>query len=161
MNMMRLLLVVVAAVPAARATSMEMEGRGNPIRKVVNMLQHMQGKITEEGKKAEELHEAFMCYCKTGQGELSKSIEDAQTKIPALESGVEEAKSKTAQLEKDLEAHKADREAAEKSMAEATALREKEAADFAKENSESQTNIASLGKASLSLSLHMLLSLSL
>ncbi len=54
-----------------------------------------------------EISTRFMCYCETAGGTLAKSIEDAETKIPKLESDIKAAESAKAQLEKDLESHKA------------------------------------------------------
>merc|ERR1719191_2322833 len=96
------------------------------------MLQMMMNKIEAEGKKEEELFDKFMCYCKTGEETLGKSIEDANTKIPQLESdikaGIEEKKT----LEGDVEAHQGDRDAAKQAMAKASEIREKEGAAITK-----------------------------
>lgn len=119
----------------------------NPIRRVVTMLQMMQKKVAAEGKEEEELFLKFMCYCKTGTGDLTKSISAAESKVPQLTSALAEAESLKEQLEKQLDQHKADSAEANDAVAKATGLREKEASTFAKESSDSKTNIASLGKA--------------
>jgi len=119
----------------------------NPIRKVVTMLQNMQKKVVAEGEKEAELFEKYMCYCKTSGGDLSKSIADADTKVPQLGADIKEGEAKKAQLDEDIKQHQVDRSAAKSAMASATALREKEAAEFAKEASESEANIAAVSKA--------------
>merc|ERR1719301_127280 len=119
----------------------------NPVRKVVTMLQMMVKKIEAEGVKEKELYDKFMCYCNTADATLGKSIQDADTKIPQLESDIKEASEEKAQLESDLEAHQSDRAAAEEAMAKATEMREKEAAAFAKEMGEDKANIDALTKA--------------
>merc|ERR1719486_1337453 len=81
----------------------------NPIRRVVTMMQHMQKKVEQEGKKEQELFDAFMCYCKNGVGSLEKSIEDAGAKIDQLTSGIEETSSALKQLKADTIKAKADR----------------------------------------------------
>merc|ERR1719333_877989 len=111
------------------------------------MLQMMQKKVEAEGEKEKELYEKFVCYCKSSKGTLAKSIEDAETKIPQLESDIKEAESEKAQLQEDLAAHKADRAAAKEAMAKATEIREKEAAAFAKEMGEDKANLDALAKA--------------
>jgi len=73
-----------------------------------------------------------MCYCKTGTGDLTKSITAAENKIPQVDSALAAAEAAKEQLEKDLEQHKANVAEAKKTIATASALREKEAAAFAK-----------------------------
>merc|ERR1719333_240845 len=111
------------------------------------MLQMMQKKVEAEGEKEKELYEKFVCYCKSSKGTLAKSIDDADTKIPQLESDLKAATEEKAKLEEDLEAHQADRAAAEEAMAKATEMREKEAAAFAKEMGEDKANLDALAKA--------------
>jgi len=147
--MMRCLFVALL-VPAAALTSTAEQTAtlaANPIRKVVTMLQMMSKKIEEEGVKEKELYDKFMCYCKTADGTLGKSIGDANTKIPQLESDIKQAVEEKAQLESDLSAHQADRASAEEAMAKATEIREKEAAAFAKEMGNDKANLDSLAKA--------------
>merc|ERR1719207_425995 len=74
-----------------------------------------------------------MCYCDNADATLGKSIGDAETKIP--------------QLESDITAHQNDRTAAKEAMAKATEIREKEAAAFAKEAAEDKANLEALKKA--------------
>merc|ERR1719218_507039 len=92
----------------------------------------MMKKIEAEGEKEKELYDKFMCYCVTADETLGKSIQDADTKIPQLESDIKEASEEKAQLESDLEAHQNDRAAANEAMAKATEMREKEAAAFSR-----------------------------
>merc|ERR550514_322977 len=107
----------------------------------------MQKKVAAEGKKEEELHEKFMCYCETTQGTLGKSIEDAKDKIPQVESDLKEAVALKAQLDEEIAQHKTDRTDAKAAMEKATAIREKEAKEFAAESGESKANLDALGKA--------------
>merc|ERR1719261_1953184 len=131
----------------ALATEQKTALSANPIRKVVTMLQMMMKKIEAEAVKEKDLFDKFMCYCATADGTLGKSISDANTKIPQLESDIKQASEEKAQLEADLEAHQSDRSAAEEAMAKATEMREKEAAAFAKEMGEDKANIDALTKA--------------
>merc|ERR1719487_1145260 len=108
----------------------------NPIRKVVNMLQMMQSKVAEEGKREKELYDKFMCYCSNNDDVLEGSIAAANTKIPAVQSDLEAAQNHKAQLDEDLKQHQADRTSAKEAMKEAEALRAKEAASFNKEKTE-------------------------
>merc|ERR1719440_2433191 len=111
------------------------------------MLQMMQSKVTAEGEKEAELYEKYVCWCKNGAGSLGKTIADAETKIPELESEIEASAGRKEQLEADVTQHKADRDAAKTSMKEATAIREKEAAAYEKETAETEANIDAIKKA--------------
>merc|ERR1719420_1669991 len=119
----------------------------NPIRKVVNMLQSMQKKVEAEGKKEQELYDAFMCYCKNGDEALAKSIAEAEAKVPQVSSDIEEAEAQVKQLKEDLKTHQTDRAAAKAAMADATSIREKEAATFAELKADMDANIAAVAKA--------------
>merc|ERR1719159_1191407 len=149
---MRFMLLTILLVPASCAAltaeqSSALTLNANPVRKVVTMLQMMMKKIEEEGVKETELYDKFMCYCATADSTLGKSISDANTKIPQLESDIKEAVEEKAQLEADLAAHQDDRTAAEEAMAKATEMREKEAAAFAKEMAGDKADLDSLTKA--------------
>merc|ERR1719236_112403 len=135
--MMRCIFLPYLLVTASALTAEQSSGlNANPVRKVVTMLQMMVKKIEAEGVKEQELYDKFMCYCKTADATLGKSIGDANTKIPQLESDIKEAVATKAQLEEELTSHQTDRDAAKEAMAKATAIREKEAAAYAKEESE-------------------------
>merc|ERR1719311_669586 len=111
------------------------------------MLQNMQKQVTEEGKKEEEMYDKFMCYCKTGVGELEGSIEAAKAKIESLESSSKADFEKKAATDAALKEHTASRDEAKQAMSEATAIRTKEASAYAKFKSDSDQNLAALKKA--------------
>jgi len=142
-----LLLILVAGVAegGAAATS------ANPVRKVVGMLTAMQKKVAEEGEKEAELFDKFMCYCKTGSGGLSKSIGDAETKIPQLTSELKDSEAQLAETKEGLKQDQMDRSAAKAAMAEATGLREKENAAYVAAKDEFVANIDAILKATAAL----------
>jgi len=145
MSAMRMFLVYLTMVATAQASD---DGNtANPIRKVVNMLQAMQKKVTAEGEKEQALYDKFMCYCKNGGGDLSKSIGDANTKVPQLGSDIEEGIAKKKQLDEDLKQHQVDRSAAKAAMAEASSIRDKEHSSFSKEKASLSSNIDAMSKA--------------
>jgi len=138
-------LVLAASLNVVGAV--EAEHRANPIRKVVTMLQMMQNKVSEQGKKTEKIYDQFMCYCNNADTLLGGAITAAENKIPMLESAIGEDAGLKKQLDADLVKHKADRSAAKGAIAKATAIREKDAAAFAKAKGDLDTNIAALAKA--------------
>jgi len=121
--------------------------RANPIRRVVTALQKIEKKVTKEGEEATELHETFMCACKTQTNDYTQSISDGEAKSGQLSANLESTTDLKAQLESDLKGHKSDREAAKMALADAKALREKEAAAFAATKTEYETNIAAMTEA--------------
>merc|ERR1719238_324736 len=102
----------------------------NPIRKVVRLMQDMQGEIQAEMKKEQELFEKFMCICNTYPAELKETIDETGKTITVLTSKIEEETALKAKLAEELKTHAADKDAAEKDLAKATTLREKETAEY-------------------------------
>jgi len=139
--------VVHLASAVALAHAAEQQNALNPIRKVVNLLQSMQKKVQEEGKEELELYKKFMCYCKTGGGDLSGSIGAAEEKIPAVTTDIEESEAKLSTAKADLKQAQSDRTAAKAAMSQATTIREKEAATFASLKADHDANIAAVSKA--------------
>merc|ERR1719324_396156 len=154
MALLPLLTLWLAGCTAASRVTMDATATAsaNPIRKVVTMMQMMQNKIIEEGKRAEELFDKYMCYCENAGGTLEKSIADAEEKIPQLEAAIKENGAMLLQLKADVEQHKVDRAAAKEAIAAAEAQRSKEADAFAKESAELKSNIEALEKAIAALS---------
>eukprot|EP00408_Alexandrium_pacificum_P063938 CAMPEP_0171176556 /NCGR_PEP_ID=MMETSP0790-20130122/11795_1 /TAXON_ID=2925 /ORGANISM="Alexandrium catenella, Strain OF101" /LENGTH=702 /DNA_ID=CAMNT_0011641447 /DNA_START=87 /DNA_END=2195 /DNA_ORIENTATION=+ len=144
-----LLLAALLGLAAAAAADVRQEGAtvANPIRKVVNMLQAMQKKVQEEGEKEKELHEKFVCYCKTSGGDLQQTIATAEAKVPSVGSEIKGAESQKIQMDEDLKQHQGDRSAAKSAMEEASAIREKEAASYAEERAMHTANIQSIDGA--------------
>jgi len=139
-----LVAILFASVPLTSATSASTEMKMNPIRKVVNLLQGLQEKVTKEAKMADDLYDKFMCYCKNSGGDLAKSIDAAEGKVKELGPDIEAAKSKKEQTEEDLDSNKEDRTKAKKTMSEDTALRGKDNKDFEKELAEEKVDIAAV-----------------
>jgi len=137
-------MLALTSVQAAHETT---SVAANPIRRVVTLLQNMQKKVEEQGVKEKKLFEKFMCYCKNGLGELRETIDAAEAKVPKVTSALAEAEALKEQLEKDISELKGGTGDAKATIAKATGIREKEAAAFAKDSSDKQTNIAALKKA--------------
>jgi len=135
------------AVLLLSASSYADAAGANPIRKVVTMLQNMQTKITAEAEKREKMFDQYMCYCSNADGTLGKSISEAETKIPQVESSIKEGAATKQQLEAELKEAQTGRVEAKDAIAEAEALRAKEAKAYAKVKSDSEANIGALDKA--------------
>jgi chromosome segregation ATPase len=139
--------LLLTAITNAGAVEAQSGLSVNPIRKVVNMLQGMQKKIAGESAKKEKMFDAYMCYCNNADGTLGKSISDAETKIPQLESAIKEGAALKKQLEAELKDAQKARVEAKEAIAEAQAIRDREAKAFSKAKSEAEANIGALDKA--------------
>jgi chromosome segregation ATPase len=144
---MKFAVAAALASASAEGAASGVTSGANPIRRVVSMLQKIQKKVEAEGETETELHEKFMCQCKTGTSSYTLSIADGEAKVVSLAAALESAVGQLAQLKSDLAGHKSDREAAKQALASAGAMREKEAATFAALKAESETNIAAMSKA--------------
>merc|ERR1719242_2905762 len=107
----------------------------------------MAKKVTEEGEKADELYQKFMCYCKKSRGGQEASISAGEAKITELKAKIKNSGNVEAQAKAALKEARADRAAAKATMKEAKAIREKEAAAFAAENGNYGANIAAIKAA--------------
>merc|ERR1719388_74658 len=146
-TMLLLILVVAAPGMITAKDKFEQESSANPMRRVITMLQMMAKKVEAEGKAQKELFDKYMCYCKSSGEELGKSIADAETNIPQLESDIKEAEATKSTLDSDLVRHKQERTDAKGAIDKATAMREKDAAAFLKESTEDKSNLEALKKA--------------
>merc|ERR1719293_221277 len=118
-------LIFLAGLAACQAS---LQGSGykaaaNPVRKVVALLQKMQKAVEAEGDKEKELYDKFVCYCKTGSGDLSASIGAAEIKIPALGSQIESGEAEKTGTGETLAQARTDRAYAKAAMAAATEQR--------------------------------------
>merc|ERR1719331_565065 len=80
-------------------------------------------KVEEEGEKEKKLYEAFMCYCKSGVGQLTGAVDDANKRIPELTSLIAELEALLAKLKADVELHKKERAAAKAAIEAAVEIR--------------------------------------
>jgi len=140
-------LALLLASASALDVANQAKSEANPIRKVVNMLQNMQKKVTAEGAKEQTLFDKFMCYCKNSDSTLAASIASGENKVSELETSIKANVAEKAQLEQQLKAAQVGRVEAKDAMSSATSLREKESSVFAKESAELKANIGALGGA--------------
>merc|ERR1719253_1160753 len=93
------------------------------------------------------MFDQYMCYCSNADETLGKSIRDAETKIPQLESSLSEDAALKKQLEAELKEAQTSRADAKDAIAKANAIRDKEAKAFGKLKSDAEANIGALSKA--------------
>jgi predicted nucleic acid-binding Zn-ribbon protein/Tfp pilus assembly protein PilV len=144
---MALRVCVILAACLLSAQAAQFQQQANPVRKVVQLLQSMQEKVKAEGEKEEDLYKKFMCYCKTGVGELEARVAAAGTKGPQLEADIKESEEKLAQTKTALKDAQKERTDAKAAIASATAIREKEAKAFAATKGELEGYISQIKAA--------------
>merc|ERR1719181_140904 len=93
------------------------------------------------------MFDQYMCYCNNADGTLGKSISDAETKIPQLESSIKEGAAAKKQLETELKEAQVGRVEAKDAITKATAIRDSEAKAYGKLKSDAEANIGALSKA--------------
>jgi chromosome segregation ATPase len=135
------------ALAATTAHGAGVNNHANPIRKVVTMLQNLKTNVEGEGEKEREIHEKYMCYCKSGAESLEKSVADAGPKISQLAAAIKAAEAKKAGLDSEIANHQAEQVAAKKDMAEATALRKEEKAKYDSALAEEEAELAPINDA--------------
>jgi hypothetical protein len=133
-------LVLIACSAALQVEDKEWE---RPITKVVNLLKDMGAQLEVEAKEDEEQMATMGCWCDTNEKEKTAAIEEANRRIPQLESTINEAAAKTAQLTVEIEGLTKEVAQGNKALDEATSLRSKENEDFKNREKELVSNIAS------------------
>jgi septal ring factor EnvC (AmiA/AmiB activator) len=119
----------------------------NPIRKIVTLLQNMQGEIEQEGEESKKMYEKYMCFCDTNIAQTTKEIEDGTELVGQLENeikGLVGANSQIAAQIADLKTELADNR---KSVEEQTGVRKEEAEQFSEESTETKNSIAAIDKS--------------
>merc|ERR1719428_304908 len=122
-----------------------MTGKGNPIRRIITLMQRMQKEIEAEGEKEKELQGKFVCYCTSSHESLTGAHQDASEKVDQLSAKLKAETAQKSQLSQELVEHKTDREAAKADLEEATMLRDKEDQEFASMKADKETNIEAMG----------------
>jgi len=133
---MKYLLAVLATTALAITTHRD-NGlvSGNPIRKVVSMMEKMADKIEDEAKKEEDQYEKFECYCKKTIAELEENIRQAETN-PISPADIDKKQSEISALQQEVKTLKDDRIAEEETLKSAEVQRGKEHDVFVKEVTE-------------------------
>eukprot|EP00746_Dinoflagellata_sp_MGD_P159313 gnl/MRDRNA2_/MRDRNA2_86675_c0_seq2.p1 gnl/MRDRNA2_/MRDRNA2_86675_c0~~gnl/MRDRNA2_/MRDRNA2_86675_c0_seq2.p1 ORF type:complete len:784 (+),score=285.06 gnl/MRDRNA2_/MRDRNA2_86675_c0_seq2:112-2463(+) len=141
------LLIAAGSVQPALCGTSQTYTSENPMRKIIGMLQDMASELEREGEVEKEIFEKAICACEGGTKELTKTIDDSTAAIEELTSKLAAGNAEKAQLTQEVSEHKTNTVSAKKDLDEATMLRDKEHKKFVAEETDTKTNIASLGKA--------------
>jgi len=119
----------------------------NPIRKVLGMLQDMQGELEKEQDSEKELFDKAMCACSTSEDELNKVISHSNSEIARLTPKIAADTAHKTKLEEELSAHNKDKKKTESAIAQATALRDKEHEKFVESEKMLKFSLSQLDEA--------------
>jgi hypothetical protein len=144
---MRVLVVMLAMLPACSALLRDDSAKEHPVTKIVNMLKKMQTTLGEEQKKDDEINEKMSCYCDVNDKEKNAAVEAAMRAIDELTVTIEEKSALAAKLATEIEQLEAEMEAAAQAIATATKMREEEHAEFTAEEKELMETIQALTEA--------------
>merc|ERR1719359_974467 len=120
---------------------------GNPLRKIITLLQNLRKEVEVEEEKRKELFEKFMCYCDTNIGKTQKNLEANTAHVSNLQSTIEELTGSNEQLKAEIKELSEDLAEDTKAAEEATKVRKTEAAQFASDSVSMKESIQALDKA--------------
>jgi len=126
--------------------SIDAEDAGNPIRKVVTMMEKMGKKIEEEGKHEEDLYDKFKCYCKKTMSELEASIQQ-QEYNPVTPADIEGREAEISALEQEVTKLKEERISEEDTLKAAEVQRGKEHEHYVEEHTEDTQVVEQISQA--------------
>jgi len=135
------------SVAGAVQLKLESKMSVNPIRRIVNLMQKMQEELEGENKKAEEAHEAQVCFCKNGGEKLKKDIAAGEEEAKELVANHDAAKARSEQLNAEVDQHRKDRDEANAAIEKATGIRNKEKEEFDDVNGDAKQNIDAMDRA--------------
>mmetsp|Transcript_62236 Transcript_62236/g.166742 ORF Transcript_62236/g.166742 Transcript_62236/m.166742 type:complete len:676 (-) Transcript_62236:26-2053(-) len=137
--------VALAALFASAASAAKVHG--NPVAKVLELLEGMRGKIVAEGETEQKTYEEFAHWCRTTSKELQREVADAKARVSELTATIEKATANIGDLSAQLDQLAAETATADKQLEEAAEVRNKEHADFSAVEAELSEAISQLERA--------------
>jgi len=110
--------------------SAELEGKTNPIKRVINLLNDMKSQLEKEATKESEMYDEMVCWCETNEKEKVKAISDAEAKDKDLSSEIESRAARFGSVSTEIAAMKKQITEDKQALEQALGIREKEAAAF-------------------------------
>lgn len=123
------------------------EVQGNPVEKVVKLLEDLKGKIEEDEETEQKLYDKFACWCEETLIEKSKAIDDGTAAIEKLTQGILAMRGKIEELKVTARQLGAEVVDGKEGMTEAKEIREKEREEYITERKEAEQCIGALEAA--------------
>lgn len=144
---MHILVVATLFTSVLSKLSVDELDSGNPVSKVVGLLNEMKAQVEKEAAEDKELYDEMACWCKTNDKEKTEAVEIAEKSITDLTAAIEEYVARKATLINEIDALGEENQANTNALAEAEAQREKEAAEFTDEEANAKQASAALKQA--------------
>merc|ERR1719198_2647503 len=119
----------------------------NPITRVVQLMEGLAKKVTEDGKAEEDLFDQYVCWYKTVTSSKKASNAEAKDRIEALTAYIDDIKSGRVEFTSERKDLEAEIEKLNTEIETATDMRKKENEDFLAAKDEMEKAIAALEKA--------------
>mmetsp|Transcript_107904 Transcript_107904/g.247357 ORF Transcript_107904/g.247357 Transcript_107904/m.247357 type:complete len:652 (+) Transcript_107904:70-2025(+) len=120
---------------------------GNPIAKVLTMLEGMRGKVVQEGEAEQQSYEEFAGWCRTEAKNMQREVEDAKGSVTVLEATLQKAQASIQDLTADIDRLSKATAEAQGELKDAEEVRKKEAADYEAVDRELKEAIDTLSRA--------------
>jgi len=118
-----------------------------PVTKVVDLLKKILDELNTEAREDSEVYKKLNCWCKNGDKETNKDIEDAQFQISDLTASIAQNTARSSALSTKSDQKKSELAASQKRLEEATIQREKQLAEFNENERDDLLSVESLKQA--------------
>jgi len=139
--MQRLFLLTAGVAAVASASEV------TPVQKVIQLLENMKVKGTEELKKEQEQFEKYSKFCEQTLIDKQREINEGTDTMEEKSADIEKAKSEQERLTTEIEEHTADIGKSKAEQKKATEIRGTERADFEETHKDYTESIDALGRA--------------
>eukprot|EP00441_Pelagodinium_beii_P046819 CAMPEP_0197622302 /NCGR_PEP_ID=MMETSP1338-20131121/2662_1 /TAXON_ID=43686 ORGANISM="Pelagodinium beii, Strain RCC1491" /NCGR_SAMPLE_ID=MMETSP1338 /ASSEMBLY_ACC=CAM_ASM_000754 /LENGTH=676 /DNA_ID=CAMNT_0043192019 /DNA_START=50 /DNA_END=2080 /DNA_ORIENTATION=- len=139
--MQRLSLLIAGAVAVASASEV------TPVQKVIQLLENMKVKGTEELKKEQEQFKAYSKFCEQTLIDKGREIAEGTDTMEQKSADIESAKSEQERLATEIAEHAADIGQSQADQKKATEVRGTERADFEETHKDYTESVDALGRA--------------
>jgi chromosome segregation ATPase len=130
-------------ISAASATKVQ----GNPVAKVLELLEGMRSKIVEEGESEQKTYEEYAHWCRTESKEMAREVTDAKEVVAELRATIEKATADIGDLTAQIDELASATSTAETELKEAEQIRKKEHADYSAVAADLSTAVDELERA--------------
>jgi len=120
---------------------------GNPVTRVVRLLDEMKEQVEGEAKEDKEVFENHDCWCETNERTKTVAVQNAKESLDDLAAAIEEGNARNAELKVEIETAEQDIAEDKSALQKAEQLRERERTEFDAQSQESMEAITAMKDA--------------